>query len=172
MQKKSGEAMNRRFPKVTRWQAMALPMMVGLGLLALSSLSAVHAQPRRKAQTAIALGAINQSSPSGQVVGKTLRTALRTQLSELPDVRQTASRSAHFVLNASVTRLTKDRLRAQQRVGCEVSVVIADEEGTVRLMLSGRSVATGNGETLVDSAVRAAVRGAMRPLGKSLRALK
>lgn len=161
--------MHAWFSKTNDWRGTAsLGLLILMTIGALTSLSAVHAQPSTRRQTAVAMGAFKVDTH----LGPTLRDAVRAQLVELPDVRHASASKAHYVVNASVIRLTTKHLVEKQQVGCEVSVVVADGEGTVKLMLSGRSVATGTGDALKHSAVRAAVRGAMRPLGKSLKSLR
>ncbi len=60
-------------------------------------------------------------------------------------------------------------------VDCEVSLILADARGgSVRVMLSGRAGARGgaDGDGVERAAVGAAVRGALRPLPRTLRTLR
>jgi len=103
-----------------------------------------------------------------------LRTALSAELEEIRGVRLASAQSAHFVLRGALTRLDREPGTTGTRVTCEVSLVLAEREGgNVRLLLSGRAEARGGtSEALEAAVVRAAVRGALRPLGTTLPRLR
>jgi len=104
-----------------------------------------------------------------------LRDALSTELSRLGNVRVTRARRARYLVGGSVTRFEHRRVAERVEVHCEVSLVVAERRGgSIRMMLSGRATAAGAGATndLERSALRAAVRGALRPLGGTLVALR
>lgn len=101
-------------------------------------------------------------------VADTLRTALNEELASVSGIRVTRSQRARWVLRGSITRLDVVSEGDHNAIDCEVSLVMA-EEGNVRMMLSGRAAARGaHVDRLTASAVRAAVHGALRPLGETL----
>jgi hypothetical protein len=99
-----------------------------------------------------------------------LNNALNDELSVLGNVRVTSQASARYVLHGSVTRLDVVRDGDRNRIDCEVSLLLSERRGgNVRLMLRGRAAGRGaRVEQLTDSVLRAAVRGALRPLPEQL----
>lgn len=113
---------------------------------------------------------------TGAVVGgapaaAALEEALEAALEDREDLRVSDASHARFVVTASVTELSERDSGAEREVRCAVSVVVADRGGSVRAMLAGRAGARGEDEAgvLAERALLAAVRGALRPLGGTLR---
>ena len=77
-----------------------------------------------------------------------------------------ARRRAELVLRGSLVRMTRERVAGGLEVRCEISVIVTDGGGSIRAMLRGRGGARGGGDPaqLSTDALRAAVRGALRPL--------
>lgn len=111
--------------------------------------------------------AIGETAAPGELVETQLREALSVELDAVRGVRVTPTPRAQYVLRGSVTRLEVRGEAERRQIECEVSLVVADRRGgAVRMMLSGRAVARGpEVERLGPQVVRAAVRGALRPLG-------
>lgn len=94
--------------------------------------------------------------------------ALRDALAREPGVRITSTRRAQLVLRGSVQRIQRRRVGDELRVDCEVSLIVAARDGSIRAMLRGRAGARGSDEAqLTRGALRGAVRGALRPLRTS-----
>lgn len=143
------------------WIPAAAPLAA---LMVGSVLGTLHGASAQSTRTAVVLGEV--SAPTE--VESTLRTALREELSNVSGIRVTRSSRARWVLRGSITRLDVVRDGDRNEIECEVSLVMA-ERGNVRMMLSGRAAARGaHVERLTESAVRAAVHGALRPLGETL----
>ncbi|MEZ4253798.1 MAG: hypothetical protein R3B99_36805 [Polyangiales bacterium] len=137
------------------WSAIALGALVWMNLA-----HGVEAQRL----TPIAIG---ETAAPGEVVESQLREALNEELGEVRGVRVAPTPRAQYVLRGSVTRLEVRGDADRRQLECEVSLVVADRRGgAVRMMLSGRAVARGpEVDRLGPQVVRAAVRGALRPLG-------
>lgn len=125
---------------------------------------------------AVAQGSIHiaeaQRGPSLAVEAQgELRDALTRELGALGNVHVTEQRRrARYVVHGNVTQLDVVDDGGRSRIDCEVSLLVADREGNVRAMLRGR--ASGSGvrvAPLTESVLRAAVRGALRPLPNHLR---
>ncbi len=128
----------------------------------------------RRTEPTVAVGPTG-SAVDNRAAGRALRDALSAELGTLGGVRLSSRGAARYVVHGSVTRLDHQRLPDGVEVHCEVSLVVADaRQGTVRVMLQGRAGARGarDAERLEEVAVQAAVRGALRPLGDSLRGLR
>ena len=126
---------------------------------------------RRAALPGVAIGdLVAHDSDSAE-----LRDALSMELSRLGGVHVTGVRRARYVVGGSVTRFERRRVAERMEVHCEVSLVVAERRGgSIRMMLSGQATAAGAGATdaLERSALHAAVRGALRPLGGTLVSLR
>ena len=135
-------------------------------LLSGSMMGDADAQRRRARGTTIAIG---ETSAPLRLRGA-LRDALRDELGVVDGVEVTNARHARYVLRGSVTRI--DTEPQSDRIECEVSLILADRRGgNIRLILEGRAGARrpqGAAEVarLRPEVVRAAVRGALRPLGQ------
>ncbi|MBX3249137.1 MAG: hypothetical protein KF901_18305 [Myxococcales bacterium] len=142
--------------RVGWWSVAVMVAVVGL----------VHAVEAQRS-TAVAIG---ETAAPEAIVGEHLRAALSEELGAVHGVRVTPTRSAHYVLRGAVTRLEVEGESDRRRLECEVSLIVADRRGgSVRMVLSGRASARGPGvERLQSQVVRAAVRGALRPLGPQL----
>ncbi len=132
-------------------------------LLSGSMLGDANAQRRG---TAIAIGEMSAPGP----LRGALRDALRDELGGVDGVQVTNARRARYVLRGSVTRI--DAEPQSERLECEVSLILADRRGgNIRLILEGRAAARlpdaeAEVARLRPEVLRAAVRGALRPLGQ------
>ncbi|HJL03526.1 MAG TPA: hypothetical protein RMH85_13075 [Polyangiaceae bacterium LLY-WYZ-15_(1-7)] len=135
-------------------------------IVAVGSIHGAEAQ-RDAAATAVAIGAT--SAPERALRGA-LRQALAQELPSVRGVRLEETRRARYVLRGAVTRMDVRHDDDHTAIDCEVSLIVAERRrGTVRMMLSGRASARGDQvERLRESVVRAAVRGALRPLGQAV----
>ncbi len=136
------------------WSALALGALVWIGL--------GHGASAQRL-TPIAIG---ETAAPEEGVETQLREALSAELDALSGVRLAPTPRAQYVLRGSVTKLEVRGEAERRQIECEVSLVVADRRGgSVRMMLSGRAVARGpQVERLGPQVVRAAVRGALRPL--------
>lgn len=127
----------------------------------------VWCAPRVYAQRSvrIAVGAV-AASDGDRATARALSRELARAIEQQPDVDLTPRRRAELVLRGSVVRMTRARVDGGLEVRCEVSVIVTDGEGSIRAMLRGRGGARGGGDParLSADALRAAVRGALRPL--------
>lgn len=114
----------------------------------------------------------------GEMLAGEHERALSTTVGEVieaqPGVRLAPAPSAELVLRGSVVRWDQRRVHDDLEIRCEVSMVVAEARGgSIRAMLRGRGGARGrNAEgALRRDALRAAVRGALRPLSAQGRSL-
>lgn len=123
--------------------------------------------PRAMAQpsTSVAVGAV-AASEGGAAAARELSRALAEVIEAQPDVRLAPRGRADLVLRGSIVRMERARVDGEVEVRCEISVVVTDGGGAIRAMLRGRGGARGDGDParLSRDALRAAVRGALRPL--------
>lgn len=145
---------------------MGLPLLgllalVGMGLTS-DPISHANAQRRgRRVRLAI------QTSAEVPVLNEALRDALEEELDSTDGLR--IARRSRYTLRAAVTKLEQEDA---QRIECEVSVVLEDR-GNVRAVLNGRSAGQGRlNDNIQGRLVRAAVRGALRPLRPTLAQLR
>ncbi len=148
---------------MTRTAMSICATILGAALLSGPMIDAASAQGR---STSIAIG--ETSAPGA--LGAELRNALRDELGGVANVRVTNARRARYVLRGSITHI--DERRESDRMECEVSLILADRRGgNIRLILEGRAAARlPQGDDAVarlrPEVLRAAVRGALRPLGE------
>lgn len=147
-----------------------LAAWLGLATLALGSLCAPETGAAQRGRGAASVAVGETASTADPALAPALRSALSEELGELRGVRLTDAPRARYVLRGSVTRLERERAGAGTRVACEVSLILAERRGgSVRLLLSGRAEGRGGRSRDLEAAVvRAAVHGALRPLGASL----
>jgi hypothetical protein len=132
---------------------------------------ATHAQ---RAPVRVAVGELG----AGEGSADALFGAIARTLEDNPEIRVTTTPRAELVVRGSVVRLERRRVGNELEVSCEVSLIVAEARGgSIRAMLRGRGGARGgrDAERLSDDALRAAVRGALRPLasqGHALAALR
>ncbi len=129
---------------------------------------AAHADAQPHGPVRVALGEL--SGARAPELGEALRDTLR----RTRDVRLTDRPRAQLVLRGSVQRIERRVVDGQVQIDCEVSVIVADARGgAIRAMLRGRAGARGGTDeaALSGNALRAAVRGALRPLRASGHAL-
>jgi len=142
--------------------ALSICATILVGAL-LTTIDGAAAQGRA---TSIAIGETTAPGP----LRSALRDALRDELGGVNGVRVTDARRARYVLRGSVTHI--DERRESDRMECEVSLILADRRGgNIRLILEGRAAARlPQGDAAVarlrPEVLRAAVRGALRPLGE------
>ena len=119
---------------------------------------------RRQNIVRVALGEMGASRPA---MAAALTGAVEDELRQRDDVTLAPTGRAELVLRGSVVRMERHRVGQDLEVRCEVSVIVADARGgSIRAMLRGRAGARGrDARRLSDNALRAAVRGALRPLG-------
>lgn len=125
----------------------------------------------QRAPVAVAVGDTG-SRVGGAEVADALEDALHQVIArESGRLVEAGPRRARFVVTGSVTELSVDDRAGEHEVRLTVSLVVADRGGSVRAMLSGRAGVRGDEapERLTESALVAAVRSAMRPIGDSLR---
>jgi hypothetical protein len=111
----------------------------------------------------------------GDIRSPELRRALEGEIVSLGGLRLSTQERARFVVQGSFTRLERRNVGHGLEVDCEVSLLLADARGgAVRLMLSGRAGARGGSDAnaVERAAVEGAVRGALRPLPRTLRTLR
>ncbi|MEC7524922.1 MAG: hypothetical protein VYE22_33890 [Myxococcota bacterium] len=111
---------------------------------------------------------------TGGAQRQALAGAISEALDRAPDVRLAPAGRADLVVRGSIVRLERTRVAEGLEVRCEVSLVVADARGgAVRAMLRGRAGARGGTDVarLQGNALRAAVRGALRPLAQHGHAL-
>ncbi len=148
-----------------------------LGLAALATLStcaplapAFGQAGAGSSSPSVAIGEIG-SRVGGPASGRALRAALSEEITSLGGIRLSRSEGARYVLRGAITRLERRRVDRGLEVQGEVSLILADASGNVQAMLSGRAGARGGGdaEHVEQAAMHAAVRGALRPLPRTLR---
>jgi hypothetical protein len=121
---------------------------------------------QRRERTAVLVGDAG-ARVGGEVARTEMDQAMREALSAHPTATLTTTASAaRYVVTGSVVELNDHVEGADHLVNCRVSIVVADRTGNVRAMLEGRAGARGDvrDTTLQRSAVRGAVRSAMRGL--------
>ncbi len=153
-------------PRASRLAARPL-LAVALAMVALCVPRAIEAQRgRRRAQTVrIAIGEV-AASRGGPGAAAAFSQALEEALEAQPQVDLAPARRAQLVVRGSVVRWDRHAVHDGVEVRCEVSLIVADRGGSIRAMLRGRGGARGGGDParLSTNALRAAVRGALRPL--------
>jgi hypothetical protein len=122
-------------------------------------------------ETGVAAAAPDVGLGEPTMAAAALRDALTREVARMPSLRLAPVTHARYVLRSSVTRMEHVARAGEAEVRCEVSIVVADARGNIRLMTSGRAGARGGpGDgRLAWAALEAAVRGALRPLGDALR---
>lgn len=100
--------------------------------------------------------------------------AMREAVAGTPELDLVPAGRAELELRGTVAELTRAQLHDGVEVRARVTVVVADARGgAVRAMLTGRAGARGGADVdrLSESALRAAVRGALRSLSEHGRTL-
>jgi hypothetical protein len=124
--------------------------------IALAVPAAADAQP--------AVIAVGRVAVAHEVDARTdLPAAIGAELRALPGLVVAPAPLARYVIHVSVRSLSRS---SRDGVACEVSIIVEDRLGAVRMILGGRARAYGDGGplTLETRAVRGAVRSALRPL--------
>lgn len=155
-------------------RATKLAAWLGAAMFAMAPLYASPGAAQRLSVTSVAVGELGTTTGAATSTGA-LRDALTHELDRLAGVRLTPTRRARYVVRGSVVRLETEASEQGHRVQCEVSLIVAERRGgTVRMMLSGRAAAEGprGADRLRETALAAAVRGALRPLGRTLVAMR
>ncbi len=142
-----------------------------LALVLCSVLSSPPIAAGQRGAVAVSVGDTG-ASVGGSPVADALEIALHDAIAARPELRdESHPRRARYVVTGSVTELQSRPTRGGHEVRIAVSIVVADRGGSVRAMLAGRAGASGGDDPhrLTESALRAAVASAMRPLGSTLR---
>ncbi len=135
-------------------------------VLAMAALCAPRAIEAQQGSLRIAVGevAANDGGPgAAQALSRALVEALEAQ----PEIDVAPARRAQLVVRGSVVRWDRQAVDGGVEVRCEVSLIVSEARGgSIRAMLRGRGGARGGGDPsrLSNDALRAAVRGALRPL--------
>ncbi|HVJ13784.1 MAG TPA: hypothetical protein VM686_00020 [Polyangiaceae bacterium] len=143
----------------------ALGTRVSFALVLLSGLAPAEAK-----SPALSIGAVNARVPAGEFA-QVMKQALSEELAqaELPAKR---SRGA-FVLDATLVKLTAEKKNDGVRATAVVSVVLRRaRDSSLHAMLSGKATAeeSASVEATRDTALRAAVRSALRGLPQAVAA--
>jgi hypothetical protein len=149
--------------RATRLAARFVPT---IALAAAVSCVPSVASARGRPLLRIAIGEV-AAVEGGAAAARALSRALAEAIEAQPDADLAPMRRAELVLRGSVVRIERSAVAGGLEVRCEVSVIVADARGgAIRAMLRGRGGARGDGDParLSDDALRAAVRGALRPL--------
>jgi len=154
--------------RASRLAARSIGVALAMAVLCVAGPTAAERGPLR-----VAVGETGATT-GGPRMARALSAALARALDGRADVRLTGRRQAQLVVRGSVVRLERRHRARELEVRCEVSLIVADARGgSIRAMLRGRAGARGGGDAahLSDSALRAAVRSALRPLAARGRAL-
>jgi hypothetical protein len=120
---------------------------------------------------AVAVGETASRVPGA--AASSLGDALASEIGALGDLQLTdEAEDARFVVGGAITRFERRNVGADVEVRCTVSLFVREARGgSVRVMLSGSAGARGARDQgrLGQVALRAAVRGALRPLSATLR---
>lgn len=143
---------------------MRTGIMWAIALTAALSLNVSSAQRPRRAN--IAVGALQ----GPEAARPSLQRVMATELRQAHGVRVTGRGRAAYVVSAAVTRFEERESPGRLELECEVSLIVSRRRGgAVRAVLSGRAAARGApNDRLRDSVVRAAIRGALRPIAEAL----
>lgn len=127
--------------------------------------SCAHGASAQRPALRIAVGEV-AANDGDRAAARALSRELERAIAQQPDADLTPRRRAELVLRGSIVRMTRERVAGGLEVRCEVSVIVTDGAGSIRAMLRGRGGARGSGDPaqLSSDALRAAVRGALRPL--------
>ncbi len=103
----------------------------------------------------------------GAHAAEALDGALHEALGTQPGLRLVEGRgTARYRITGSIVEWDSREVVDGHEFRCAVSIVVADQHGAVRAMLSGRAAARGEGDmgALSERALLAATRSALRPL--------
>jgi hypothetical protein len=147
---------------------------VALALVAVCVPRAIEAQRGSAGRAVrIAVGEI-AARDGGPRAAQALSRALVEALEAQPSIHVAPPPRADLVVRGSLVRLDRHAVEGGVEVRCEVSLIVAEARGgSIRAMLRGRGGARGGGDParLSNAALRAAVRGALRPLSTQSAAL-
>lgn len=133
--------------------------------LAMAAWCVPCATDAQRASLRVAVGEIG-ANDGGPAAARALSRALVEALEQQPAIDVASPGRAELVVRGSVSRLEQRAVSGGLEVSCEVSLIVADRGGSIRAMLRGRGGARGGADAdrLSSDAMRAAVRGALRPL--------
>ncbi|MEM9195886.1 MAG: hypothetical protein AAGF12_42360 [Myxococcota bacterium] len=150
---------------------MVSKLLIGGGAAAALAAMVFLSLPTAEGQTTTRVAVGTDGHHANGVDRPVIRRALADELRALGGFELTSTRRARYVLRASVTELRRVDLGHGLQVDCHVNVLVTDGDGaTVRAMLSGRAGVRGTGrrDRVEQAAIQAAIRGALRPLSRSL----
>jgi hypothetical protein len=111
----------------------------------------------------VAVGELRSEPRDASAFSRALSDALGSQR----ELELTSVRGADLVVRGSIVRWERRNVGGSLEVRCEVSLIVSDAGGSIRAMLRGRGGARGGTDArLSEDALRAAVRGALRPLAE------
>lgn len=109
--------------------------------------------------------AVGELRAEGAAQSDAFSRAIGDALGSHPELEVSSARRADLVVRGSIVRWERRNVGGALEVRCEVSIIVSDAGGSIRAMLRGRGGARGGSEDrLSEDALRAAVRGALRPL--------
>jgi hypothetical protein len=151
----------------------ARPLVAVALAMAALCVAGATTEAQRGGSLRVAIGEVGASDGDPGTV-RAFSQVLSETLAAQPLVDVTPAQRAQIVLRGSVVRWDRRPVEDGLEVRCEVSLVVADARGgSIRAMLTGRGGARGAGDParLSADALRAAVRGALRPLASQGTAL-
>ncbi|MCZ7685422.1 MAG: hypothetical protein M5U28_44260 [Sandaracinaceae bacterium] len=133
--------------------------------LAAAAMCVPSASGAQRGPLRVAIGEVGSSG--GPDAARALTRAIAEALEQQPAIDVAPARRAQLVVRGSISRWEQRAVSGGLEVRCEVSLVVTEARGgSIRAMLRGRGGARGGGDAarLSSDALRAAVRGALRPL--------
>jgi len=145
-------------------------MGVRLALAALAAFVIAVVSTPAQAQPLLRVAVGQTGSTVGARSAEALSQTLATELAARADVELATGIRAQIVVGGAVVAFERTSRGDQIEIHCEVSLIVSDARGgAIRAMLRGRGGARGsNPAQLSRDALRAAVRGALRPLASQL----
>jgi hypothetical protein len=123
-----------------------------------------------QAQSLLRVAVGQTGSTVGARSAEALSETLQAELAARTDIELATNVRAQIVVGGAVVSFERTTRGDQIEIHCEVSLIVSDARGgAIRAMLRGRGGARGSDATqLSRDALRAAVRGALRPLASQL----
>jgi hypothetical protein len=120
-----------------------------------------------QAQSLLRVAVGQTGSTVGARSAEALSETLQAELAARTDIELATNVRAQIVVGGAVVSFERTTRGDQIEIHCEVSLIVSG--GAIRAMLRGRGGARGSDATqLSRDALRAAVRGALRPLASQL----
>ncbi|HEY8428791.1 MAG TPA: hypothetical protein VIL20_10470 [Sandaracinaceae bacterium] len=146
-------------------RAAKLAARTVVSALAMAAVCSPLSSSAQRAPVRVAIGELAARGERG--AARAFSDALVEALEQQPSIDLAPARRADLVLRGSISRWERRRVAGQLEVRCEVSLIVSEARGgSILAMLHGRGGARGAGDVtrLSSDALRAAVRGALRPL--------